>query len=644
MIKTSFLGLLAPLVGLCPLLGAQSVLQNQTGSDGLLGVDDAAITPDGRLIVVRDNTGVTSSRVYDAQTGAQLAVHFPTGSGGGISGVAHDAVAVTNSRAVVLGTRCQILDLVAPGTAPLADMDVGYKPRDLEITPDGTMVAIRGGRSLIGLQGGLYVFDLASATQLVHAPGEPLPWTPATTEFDVDSVAVSNEHAAFISTVGLIGTRVTIMDLHPPGGGPPAVVYETGSGADIDLIGTPHDIAMTPDGQHVAVRSELAVALFRLNGSSTNMVWIRRLHGDPGPFGFSAMDSVEVTNERIATISRFSNGSYGAQVDIFDLAGNQQFEVISGDPHDLAITPSGRRLVVRTHTHVYLYDLQSTSGGENIHFLDRRPQLSSHTSYGAGMDSLQVTEEKAVSVARMDETADIRIWDITGGELQLLKFHLMPERPVDLVITPAEAKVVISGFSRVLVFDLQTNGLLMDFDSNAGGGYPWCDGVVANDQTAIAMGSMTNGLPGSPAGGGWLTIVDLFDQPSVYCTSNANSTGDVAQIYATGSASVAGNNLRLVANDLPRAHFGVFVFGDGQLNAPFGNGVLCVGGQAAYFPPQLVATGGVAELLLDSTNLPPGSPVLSIGSTGNFQFLFRDPTLGPGQMNSTGGLEVLFTP
>ena len=645
MIKTSLLGILVPLVCLSPFAAAQTVIQNQLPSpDGLLGVDDAAITPDGNHIVVRDNTLFSTARVYDAHTGAELAQYHST-SGFTLAGVAVDAVAVTNSRAVVIGSDCQIIDLSTPGTSLLAAADVGWRPRDLEITPDGTMVAIRGGFQTGSLaNGGLYVFDLATATQLAQAPGEPTTWpSGGPGEFDVDSVSVTNNHAAFLSVVGQTSTRVTIMDLHPSGGGAPDVAYETGTGTDLDLLGIPHDLAITPDGKYVAVRSGMAVGLFRLDGPNTHLVWMHRLHGSPGPFGASAMDSVEVTNDRIATISRFSNGFFGAQVDIFDIAGHQVHEVIDGDPHDLAITPSGGKLLVRTHTHLYMYNLANLGGGDNIHYISRRPQLSTHTSYGAGYDSILVTEDKAVSVARVDETATIKFFDIRNHDLQLLANYTMPARPVDVTITPSGGKVVISGFSRVEVYDFETYAQLLAYVSNPGGGYPWCDGVVANDQTAIAMGSTFNGPAGSQAAGGWLTIVDLFDQPSVYCNSNANSTGDVGQLYATGSASVASNNLHLVAHDLPKARFGVFLLGDGQVNTPFGNGVLCVGGQASSFPIQTIGSNRMAELSVDSMNLPTGSPALTVGGSANFQFLFRDTQAGPGQMNSTGGLQVLFT-
>ena len=121
--------------------GAQSVLDEDTASAGayqpgdILGIDDAALTPDGRWIVARDNTINTSARIYDYVTGALVTV-ITSGTVLGGSGVVQDAVEVTNTRAVVLGNRTMILDLVPNPPVLLVDHDTGYQPRDLAITPD----------------------------------------------------------------------------------------------------------------------------------------------------------------------------------------------------------------------------------------------------------------------------------------------------------------------------------------------------------------------------------------------------------------------------------------------------------------------------------------------------------------------------
>lgn len=636
-----FLGTISSIACLCSPLFSQTVLVNNVGTSGgtpLLEVDDAEITPDGRYIVSRLNTISNSARVYDAATGVELAVYqSPTGT---LNGVGQDAMAVTNDRAVALGNDTIIMDLTNLALPALAIHNLGDGPRDLDITPDGSLVAIRGGH---GIGAGLYVIDLVTGIQVAFSPGDPRDLINFEM-YDVDSVVASNEFAAFLSSVTATGsTRVTIMSLHPTGGGNPVVSYETGTGIDIDLAGPPHDLAMTPDGTHLAVRSESSVALYDLTGSTPQMVWVKRLYDSPGPMGLSAMDSVEVTNTHIATISRWANGGFGAQVDIFDMAGNQSYEVINGDPHDLTITPNGEKLLVRTHTHVYMYRLPPGYPGLHIHYKSRRATPSTHTNYGAGMDSLVATNEVAVTLARNDETADIDLWDISGFSLTNKGSYFMNSRPVDLEITPSGSKVVVSGFAHTKIFDLLTFDQLLNFESNPGGGYPWCDGVIVNDATAMTYGSVTNGAAGSPASTGWMTIVDLFQQPSVFCASNANSTGAAGRVYATGSASVGGNNLHLVAHDMPASAPGVFIYGNAMGNTPFGSGVLCVAGQSGYFAPQMTSADGMAELAVDSMNLPQGTPAIVMGTSRFFQFLFRDRSAGAGVTNTTEGLGVQFT-
>ncbi len=642
--KLRTFALLSPLLALgASALSAQTILMNhdgtQLGSD-LLQVDDAEITPDGKYIVSRENRASTAMRIYDAMTGLELQRYHTLG-GGSLSGVAQDAIAVTNSRAVMLGHPSRIVDLTNLNAPDVAIMNTGLWPRDLAITPDGTSVAIRGGSSMgTSDPGGLFVFDLATGTQLAHAPGIPMFY--GSSQFDVDSVAVTDRYAAFTSSPQGVETQVTIMDLHPAGGGSPTIAYETGPFGDNHIVGTPHDLTMTPDGNHLVVRSGMAVALFDLTAASPQMLWVKRLAGNPGPMDYSAMDSVEATNDRIATISRWSVAGFGAQVDVFDMAGNQRSQVIEGDPHDLAITPNGRRLVVRTHTSVYLYGLEIIAGGPNLSYLDKQDSLGTHTSYGAGYDSVQVTADLAVTTSRVGETTDARVWELGHGQLKQVAQHIMDARPVDVAIVPSGDKAVVSGFSHVMIVDLVSKGVLLNTQTNTGGGYGWCDGVATNDSTAVVFGSYTNGQAGSHSFEGWLTVIDLFDEPTVFCATNANSTGETAATHANGSASVASNDLSLVASDLPANAMGSFLYGDGQVSTPFGGGVLCVGGQSGYFSPQTANAEGVAVLGVDSMNLPFGSPGILMGSSRSFQFIFRDGIAG--QINTSAGLEVMFTP
>ena len=209
----------------------QFVLDDDVGQHApqILGIDDAEFTPDGRYLVARDNTASTSARIYDAATGAYVTTVFPSVQGS-FSGIAQDAVVTTNDVAIVSGSRLMFLDLTQPTLPLLADFDVGDDPRDLALTPDGSLVVVRGGRTTAAATGGLFVFDVASATQLAQHAGEPIDYPNGFPSFDVDSVVATDEHAVCTSFVqGPNGpvTRVVVWDLRPVGGGAPTVVFET---------------------------------------------------------------------------------------------------------------------------------------------------------------------------------------------------------------------------------------------------------------------------------------------------------------------------------------------------------------------------------------------------------------------------------
>jgi len=615
---------------------AQFVLGTDTG----LGMDDAEITPDGRYAVVRENLAESGSRIYDLATG-QLVARFDCPLYGLANG-AQDGVVVTDERAVVLGFCTTVLDLTNPGTA-IATFTTGPDSRDLAVTPDGQRVAIRGGRGGpgVGGPGGLFIADMQTGAVLANTAGQPAsPFL----SFDVDSVVVSASNAAFVSLVSSPTgpmTRVTIFNLYTPPSGMPTIVYETSSsGADFDQPGSPHDIAITPDGQHVAVRSGESVGLYEVNGLQVQRVWHRRLHDTPGPFGNSAMDSVEVTNDWIATTSRDSNGGFAAQVDLFDIQGNQHFDDIPGDPHDLAIMPDGEQLLVRTSSGLFVYDLTNVPAGLNLPLAASQPLVATHTSFGAGLDSLVVYDGTAVTLRRTGATTDVDIWDVGPNSLERRAGGVLPEPPVDLDISPNQRLLAVTGLVCAQVYDLLTGDLLLEHIASPGPGvWPWCDGVTLNDDSLVAFGY-------TDTQAGWVAIIDLFSAQSPYCSVSPNSVGDGATIYATGSPSAGSNDLELIVRDLPANKPAQFVYGAGQVNLPFGDGRLCIGGQAFRFPYQRSDAEGVARRTVDNTAGVRFGGAIMAGTSWNFQLLFRDPD-GPGGtggvgFNTSDGIQIAF--
>ena len=108
-----------------------------------------------------------------------------------------------------------------------------------------------------------------------------------------------------------------------------------------------------------------------------------------------------------------------------------------------------------------------------------------------------------------------------------------------------------------------------------------------------------------------------------YCSSGANG----ALISASGSASVAANDLTLTADGLPILMNGIFFYGDLQASLPLGNGTLCLSGSNGTFrlnPIQSTGPAGQALRVVDLTNPPQSAGQITPGSTWNFQFWFRD--------------------
>jgi hypothetical protein len=91
--------------------------------------------------------------------------------------------------------------------------------------------------------------------------------------------------------------------------------------------------------------------------------------------------------------------------------------------------------------------------------------------------------------------------------------------------------------------------------------------------------------------------------------------------------------------------FAIFFYGSDQVEVPFGDGFLCVGGHAFRLnPPLQVDAAGRVQRAID-LNAPaePDAAILP-GSTWNFQLWYRDTAAGGAGFNFTDGLRVTFCP
>ena len=121
------------------------------------------------------------------------------------------------------------------------------------------------------------------------------------------------------------------------------------------------------------------------------------------------------------------------------------------------------------------------------------------------------------------------------------------------------------------------------------------------------------------------------------CASTPNSTGATAALEAQGSASLSVSLLTLLAFPLPDQAF-LFFCGPSQLDLPFGNGRLCVGGPQVRLGSPRLATGQLASL-----SFAPIAAGLTVGSR-YFQCWFRDPAAGGAAFDTSDAYAITFVP
>lgn len=136
-----------------------------------------------------------------------------------------------------------------------------------------------------------------------------------------------------------------------------------------------------------------------------------------------------------------------------------------------------------------------------------------------------------------------------------------------------------------------------------------------------------------------------------YCgPAPLNSTGQSGEMSASGSLSIAANDLVLRASGLPNNQFGIMVVSDTQGFVPgvggTSNGNLCLGGAIGRYSRagEILGTGSTGEFsfMIDALAIrrPTGNVPAMPGETWNFQAWHRDG-VGLGS-NFTDGIEVTF--
>lgn len=201
--------------------------------------------------------------------------------------------------------------------------------------------------------------------------------------------------------------------------------------------------------------------------------------------------------------------------------------------------------------------------------------------------------------------------------------------------------------SLYLVEDQTPDRLLRLFDTNGDGSIdPVTEVSVLYDDTLAGVDL------GSPRA---LAVVKRPLGPGTsYCGPAANnSTGSPAVMSATGSASLAANDLELVATGLPTQAFAFFLTSrtQGFIANPAGSqGNLCLAGSIGRYvgPGQILNSGttGEIQLAIDATRLPTPSGLVigQVGEQWNFTTWFRDAIGGAATSNFADGYTLTWLP
>jgi hypothetical protein len=209
--------------------------------------------------------------------------------------------------------------------------------------------------------------------------------------------------------------------------------------------------------------------------------------------------------------------------------------------------------------------------------------------------------------------------------------------------------------ARAWIPDAST-AMLLDFNEGSGS-------LVHDVGPALQLGMIVGGPwqwvvvdpePGIPfcAGDGSGTACPCGpDQSGAAGLGCVNSTGSGAQLASTGLASLAADSVQLHVAQLPAPSFVLFLQGSdrqaGGAGAPFGEGLMCLGGLVRKLAVRESAGGTLAygAGIAGDVPLSTGGVVMP-GSTLHYQVHYRDAqsSCGLATFNTTNGLSLVWLP
>jgi len=142
--------------------------------------------------------------------------------------------------------------------------------------------------------------------------------------------------------------------------------------------------------------------------------------------------------------------------------------------------------------------------------------------------------------------------------------------------------------------------------------------------------------------GGEVFRIDRECEPAqTICSAVPNSASPGAVLSTRGTLNIASNDFALLAGGCPANKLGIFFYGFGSDNLPFGNGIRCVASPIFRLPAVMTDAFGRASYAIDFT-----APTnqFQAGVPTYYQFWFRDPAAGGATYNSSSAIEAVFCP
>jgi hypothetical protein len=244
--------------------------------------------------------------------------------------------------------------------------------------------------------------------------------------------------------------------------------------------------------------------------------------------------------------------------------------------------------------------------------------------------------------------------------------------PVNSIVVDSTHMIIGSSDGRVYRINLSTQNVDAQFTiSNDAAAMVMQAGdllIGGSNSTVLRVQRFTGFVKGTIAANAPVSAMALeigADPGSAYCYGSAcpcgnddplagcaNTTGFGGRLAASGSTSVAADDIEIFAFQIPANHNGRFYMSQITAQVPFGDGFVCAGGggyPSFRFP---LATSGPAGAFMTPEHLIAfcnthfvASGHIAPGATWHFQVWYRDPS-GPcgSNFNTTNSTSVVFEP